>query len=228
MADHPTADELARWARTAVRTPGDATLAVDGARPESADDGRVGLSEVEGFPAFRCRAGSGLAAAARAGAGAVLVVRASAALPSGMLVRVSGSLVVAAVEPGVPAAALEVRLVPLRVSVHAGEADAVGTEVPLSAYDRAEPVAADVRTVAAEVLAHSRACHGPDLLAWVVRRHGLAPEDVAAAELSSLDERGAVVSWVDVRGAHRTEVPFREPVGCPHALADALRTALDA
>lgn len=228
MHDDPTPHELAVRARTAVCFPVEATLSVDGGRGADPDDGWVGLTEVEGFPTFRCPADSALARSARLGAGAVLVVRTSAAGPPGMRVRVSGSLVVAAIEHRSPVAVVEVRLVPLRVSVHAGESDTEGVVVPLTTYDRVEAPTADFGTVAADVVAHSREFHGADVRAPLARRLAVPVETIAAAELTSVDEHGALISWVDAEGGHVTEVTFAAPLSCPHRLADALREALEA
>ncbi len=228
MHEDPTPHELAVWARTAVSLPVEATLSVDGGREAGPDDAWVGLSEVEGFPTFHCPADAALARSARFGEGAVLVVRTAAAGPPGMRVRVSGSLVVATIEHRSSVPVVQVRLVPLRVSVHADGSDTAGVVVPLSTYDRVEPPTTDFRTLAAGVVAHSREFHGADVRAHVARRLGAPVATIAAAELTSVDEHGAVIAWVDAEGAHRTEVAFGEPLTCPHRLADALREALEA
>ncbi|MBM6403626.1 hypothetical protein JQN72_12640 [Phycicoccus sp. CSK15P-2] len=228
MATTRTVHELARWARAAVRTPMEATLAVDDVNRTGHDDGILALSDVEGMPTVHCSIDSALAGAARAGAGAVLKVRSDVAGPPGTWVRLSGSLAVADIHLHLPVPRMEVRLVPLFVSVHSGESDTRGAVVPLAAYDGAVETAPDLPSVADAFVAHSRECHGTEVRAFVARRMAIPVEAVAAAELTSVDELGAEVSWVDARGAHRIDLPFAAPARCPHQIAEALRATFDA
>lgn len=227
MSDPTTVDELAQLARTAVCLPAQATLEVDGARPMGPGYASVGLAERDGLPTFHCAPGSPLVESAQSAAGAVLVVRTESGGRLGPRVRLVGSLVVAGTDHAVGTDVVLVQLRPLRISVHEHEHDRSGLLVPLDAYDRTDRPAPDFDTVAEQIVAHSNHSHGSDLRGFIARRHHLDDDEIAAAELTALDEWGAVVSWIDQHGAHRTEVPFDGPVTCPHLLADTLRVALE-
>jgi hypothetical protein len=228
MAEHTTVDELARVARLAVSLPSVATLEVDGGRPVGPAEASVGLAERGGLPTFHCGPSAALVQCGEEGMGAVLTVQSDAGGRRGPVVRLVGRLVVAGWDEALGHAVALVQLVPVRISVHVGEQDRAGLLVPLDAYERADEPRPDLGAVAQRIMAHSNGSHGQDLREYIARRHRLPVDDVVAAELTGLDERGAVVSWIDGDGANRTYVPFATPVSCPGQLADVLRAALEA
>ena len=142
-------------------------------------------------------------------------------------VRLVGVLVRAGTEDVDGVEVVRVDLTPARVSLHRDERDATGVEVPLDAYLGAHVVRQELDVVAAQIREHANETHGADLRLSIARAECVSADDVIAAEVTHLDATGAVISWVDERGAHRTLVDFAEDVDCPHALASTLREALD-
>lgn len=222
----PTIGRLAQQARRLVSSPSEATLEIDGERQRHSGQCSVGLAEHGGVPAFFCSPTSALVESADLGRPAILVLR-SDAEASPIFARLVGVLVRAGYEDVNGVEVVRVNLDPARVSLHQDERDVAGTEVPLDAYLGAEFVHPQLDVVAHQIVEHANASHGADLRASIARAECLSADDVIAAEVTHLDGSGAVISWVDDRGAHRTLVNFATDIECPHALADSLREALD-
>lgn len=222
----PTTSRLAQQARRLVSAPSEATLEIDGERQRHSGACSVGLAEHGGVPAFFCSPTSALVEAADHGRPAILVLR-SDTEQSPIFARLIGVLVRDGYEDVDGVEVVRVNLDPARVSLHQDERDVVGTEVPLEAYLGADFTHPHLDVVASQILEHANGSHGADLRASVARAECISRDDIIAAEVTHLDATGAVISWLDERGAHRTFVNFATDVECPHALADSLREALD-
>ena len=127
-----------------------------------------------------------------------------------------------------PDGMVAVQLTPRRVTIGGDDPElTLFREAPLHIYRQLPSPVTALQSGAHQLRQHLNGDHCEQVRAYVSRRHGIPMELIAAAALEHLDERGGVVSWVDVDGGHDTEISFSQQVHCPHSLALALRAELD-
>jgi len=225
--------QLARRARTTLAG-ADAGLLLTGDRP-----GRPRLAvpvrvfDDGGEALIRCEQSSAVAYAARARRLAALVLAPNPIF--GVRLTLSGRLSPAE-RTGVRAADVVVADVVIALSVdavrvgcphgHWGRPTAEGRSVPISLYAMAEPdiLAANIPRVI-RLVNHEHA----EQVRWLAAHAtGVPLHRLAAATLTGLSAHGAVLCWIDERGAHHAELPFARPAHTLEDLAATLRACVSA
>jgi hypothetical protein len=176
-----------------------------------------------GVPRLSCGSRSDAATAARLGEPAVLTV-ADHRHRTPIRLMIAGRLRHLGTFDGDPEADL-IALEPRRVEIEDGRRpDDVGIAVNMHDYVAVSP---DALTVyAAKAVIHTNERHGDELRRYISIRYSLPETVIAGALLSRLDERGAVLRWVDAVGAHVCEINFPAPAHDPCDLARMLRQQL--
>jgi aromatic ring-cleaving dioxygenase len=212
---------LARRARTALIEAREATLLIQGVSGPAQRTGAVLLHEDAGRPRLMCHADSPVRIAAHGARAAILTVACDGAATAVF----AGELAVGAIETvdGIPHYVIGLELSSLFVEQPTG--DSVRRHaVPLEVYfdgghDALAQYAGRLRT-------HTNTAHAAQLRALVAGRTGQHERGIAAARLSEIDQRGAVLEWVDEQGAHERQLCFPRDARTPGELSLAVRAVL--
>ena len=219
---------LAQLARATVSGASKAALTIQGCSLGPDGGTVIGLHADDGWPVFWCDLGSAVAVAAEENRTAVLTVRGPAEAAQMAVVLLEGRLemIGSGRERGRQVGAVMLALERVLVETGAAYRSAVSRVVPVSDYADAGPRRLAVR--AAQIAGHTNAAHSHELCCFAAARAGVPAGQVAAAWLTGLNERGALVGWVDPSGGHTMTVSFPRQARTATELAMLLREQLTA
>lgn len=229
---------LAAAARSILACPEDVALVVDGVADLAAGSANhLEMRDQDGRPVFSCLADTPLALAAHDGRGAVLTLRSGLGRPGSpdreARLILSGRLEAAGMEE-CPCCS-EVRL---RVGMHldfvllARDSEpsqvpaARQVRVPLSAFgSRAHDLN---RGFLQRSVEHTNLCHQDELRRAIATRTDTRLGDVLGVHLTDLRTDRVVLQWVDLSGAHQTDLTFPRAATGTADLGELLRSELHA
>ncbi|TNM41220.1 hypothetical protein FHP29_09490 [Nocardioides albidus] len=230
---------IAAAARSILSCPDEVQLVVDGLDDITSGTDETGLQMQDdgGRPTITCPAGSPLALAAGDRRGALLTLT-SGLGPAGSPDRdatltLSGRLDVLGTEQcrccdeTRMQMGLELDFALLaRASAPAAAPGETRVRVPLAAFGSPEH---DLnRGFLQRSSEHANLCHQDELRRAIATRTHTRLGDVVGVQLADLRPDGVELRWVDVSGAHRTELRFRGRATTSQELGELLRTELHA
>ncbi len=230
---------LAAAARSILACPDDVSLVVDGIDDITAglDHEHLEMRDHSGRPVFACPADSALALAAHDRRGALLTLRSGLGRPGSpdrdATLTLSGRLEASGLEEC--ECCCEVRL---RVSLHLDFAVLARDSAPEAAPAKARlrvPLAAfgsrahDLnRGFLQRSVEHANLCHQDELRRAIASRTNTRLGDIVGVQLTELQTTAVVLQWVDVDGAHGTELRFPRAATSTADLGELLRSELHA
>ena len=97
--------------------------------------------------------------------------------------------------------------------------------IPLELYWQAVPD--PLAEQADSIVRHTNRHHEPQLRDFPAEQIGVPSDRIAAAALARLDRAGALLTWIDLDGAHELDIPFLRQADSPQALGCLLREHLE-
>lgn len=217
---------LAELARTTVSAASSASLFVTGIAQAPAGQDVIDLVEQAGTPTFACRPDSRLIGAV--GATARLTVEDVRARPALVSVILTGRLVLAEDGQAHPDGHLLVALDVSGVVVAYDDPSSptvVERELPVASYLEFEPD--PLAVTAASLMTHLAQCHQTELREYAAAVADCPLDDIAGASLADLDPWGVHLTWIDLDGGGRVELPFARQATTPDMLSELLRERLE-
>lgn len=228
--------QLAGEARSILACPAGVSLVVDG-HPSVLDDEALGMQDVHGTPTFSCPPGSELAVAAEHHRSALITLESGLGAPGsddrGVTLTLAGRLETRDVEDC--ACCEETRHV-------------VVLELNFALLTRPAPVGSDLPDQQVRVplehfrspahhlnrgylqrsIEHANLCHQEELRRAVSTTTGTPMSRLLGVALADLSPAGVQVRWVDVDGAHLTDLAFPRSARTTSELGEMLRRELHA
>lgn len=229
---------LAAAARSILACPADVRLVVDGIDDVTAglEDAHLEMQDHGGLPVFSCPADAALAVAASDRRGALLTLRSGLGRPGSpdreATLTLSGRLEASGLEECECCAEVRMRIaldLDFAVLARDGEDHAPGDarlRVPLHAFSsRAHDLN---RGFLQRSIEHANVCHQDELRRAVSSRTSTRLGDVLGVHLSELRAESVVLQWVDLTGAHQSELRFPRAATSTAELGELLRSELHA